>query len=198
MSSRDIPDPVRRDPVRTRRALLDACARAVATHGVGVSVDAIARTAGVSKSGLLHHFGTKDDLFAALAKDAYERFAESVTEHTDPADLAPGRLMRGYIRASFAALGTDAATADYWTVEAQLGVVPVVAEAIRANYAEWEDRLTSDGFDRAAMRLIVLAVLGAEIAASVGASDAGRNDDVERQLLRLTHRAAEIKAVLEP
>jgi AcrR family transcriptional regulator len=186
----------RRDPARTRRALLDAAAAAVATHGSGVSLDTIARMAGISKSGLLHHFSSKEELFAALADDAYERFGHEVAAHTEPADLAPGRVMRGYLRATFAALENHDAPADYWGVEAQLSVVPAVAEAIRANVAAWEERLTADGFDRESMRLIVLAATGAEVIVSVGAFPGARLDEVKDQLIQLTRRTGELRALL--
>lgn len=188
----------RRDPVRTRRVLLDAAAAAVAAHGAGVSFDAIARKAGVSKSGLLHHFGTKDDLFVALARDAYERFAREVDARTDPADLAPGRVMRAYLRASFASLRADEAATDYWSVEAQLSVVPAVADVIRANFDDWQQRLTADGFDPDAMRLILLAITGAEVAASVGAAPGDAAHRVEQQLLQLTRRTDELRTLVGP
>ena len=186
----------RRDPARTRRALLDAAAEAVATHGSGVSLDTIARTAGVSKGGLLHHFSAKEEVFAALADDAYERFEHEVAEHTEPADLAPGRVIRGYLRATFASLATHGAPADYWAVEAQLSVIPAVADAIRANAAAWEERLTADGFDRDAMRLIVLAANGAEAFVSVGALPGAPLDEVRDQLIRLTRRTDGLRALL--
>jgi AcrR family transcriptional regulator len=192
------PHRTRRDPVRTRRLLLDAAAQAVSAHGPGVSFDAIARKAGVSKSGLLHHFGTKEELFVALARDAYQRFTLEVEAHTDPADLAPGRVMRGFLRASFAALNTDVATTDYWTVEAQLSVVPAVAETIRANIEDWQARLTADGFDPDVMRLILLATTGAEVAASVGAAPDAAAHRLEQQLLQLTYRVEELRPILVP
>jgi AcrR family transcriptional regulator len=187
---------IRRDPVRTRRALLDAAAEAVAAHGSGVSLETIARIAGVSKSGLLHHFSSKEELFAALADDAYARFELDVAAYTEPADLAPGRVIRGYLRATFASLGSHDSASDYWAVEAQLSVVPAVAEAIRANVAAWEERLTADGFDGDVMRLIVLAAQGAEALVSVGAHPGAPVDEVKDQLIRLTRRADELAALL--
>ena len=63
-----------RDAVRTRRALLDAAARTVVVHGAGVSLDVVAREAGVSKGGLMHHFRSKDELMTALADDLFDQF----------------------------------------------------------------------------------------------------------------------------
>ncbi len=185
----------RRDPTRTRRALLDAAAVAVAQHGAGVSVDVIARTAGVSKSGLLHHYGSKEQLFVALAQDAFDRFLLDVERHTDPADLAPGRVMRGYLRATFADL-EDPDSADYWAVMAQLSVVPAVVEAARADSLAWEQRLTADGFDPRAMQVVLLAADGAELAASLGRAPGGSFAALRDRLIRLTRNPEALVALL--
>lgn len=186
----------RRDPVRTRRALLDAAATAVERHGAGVSVDVIARTAGVSKSGLLHHFGSKDGLLVALAQDSFDRFAAQVDAHTDPADLAPGRLIRGYLRATFAA-AADPDIADYLAVAAQLAVVPAVADAAGDDFRVWEDRLTADGFDRTIAQLILLAASGAEMGESVGWVPGGDRDQLRDRLIRLTRVAEPLRDLLD-
>lgn len=186
----------RRDPVRTRRLLLDAAAAAVAEHGSGVSLEVVARTAGISKSGLAHHFESKDELFVALAKDAYERFARDVAAHTDPADLAPGRVMRGYIRATFASLELAGQSPDFWAVEAQLSVVSSVAEAIRVEIETWLDTLSADGFSRDAAQLLLLAVTGADVASTVGLVDPRRAALLRAQMIRLTHSDAKLGELL--
>lgn len=54
-----------------RNAVLDAAARLFMTHGYGaVSMDAIAREAGVSKATLYAHFTSKDRLFATIIGEA--------------------------------------------------------------------------------------------------------------------------------
>jgi AcrR family transcriptional regulator len=53
-----------RDP---RERLLDAAERAVLETGAGhLTLDAVAKFAGVSKGGLLHHFPSKDSLLEAM------------------------------------------------------------------------------------------------------------------------------------
>ncbi len=54
-----------------RRAVLDAAAHLFIAQGYGaVSMEAIARAAGVSKATLYAHFGSKDQLFATIIGDA--------------------------------------------------------------------------------------------------------------------------------
>jgi TetR/AcrR family transcriptional regulator, mexJK operon transcriptional repressor len=53
-----------------RQAVLDAAATLFMAHGYGdVSMDAIAREAGVSKATLYAHFGSKDQLFATIINE---------------------------------------------------------------------------------------------------------------------------------
>jgi AcrR family transcriptional regulator len=92
----------------------------IGTSGSGVSLDAVAREAGVTKGGLLYHFGSRDgletaliDRIDALAIDEYERMrtapggaaayyvtlAEYINSPLDRATLAVGRLARQHPRA---------------------------------------------------------------------------------------------------
>ena len=67
-------DPVRRDPVQTRRNILDAAIREFATHGFqGGRTDRIALDAGVGKRMIFHYFDSKDGLFAAVLEETYAK-----------------------------------------------------------------------------------------------------------------------------
>jgi TetR/AcrR family transcriptional repressor of mexJK operon len=58
------------DPSPKRRQVLDAATELFMAQGYGaVSMDAVARTAGVSKATLYAHFPSKDALFATIVRD---------------------------------------------------------------------------------------------------------------------------------
>ena len=80
-----------------RQLVLNAAASLFMAHGYGaVSMDAIARAAGVSKATLYAHFNSKDQLFATIIGDACQE------------EIAPGELLPGDatdIRAALMALG---------------------------------------------------------------------------------------------
>ncbi|WP_329252038.1 TetR/AcrR family transcriptional regulator [Streptomyces sp. NBC_01478] len=59
----------RKDQVRNRRRLLDAAGLAFAEQGPDLSIEAIARTAGVGATTFYRHFATKDDLVLQLLED---------------------------------------------------------------------------------------------------------------------------------
>ncbi|NMO56348.1 TetR/AcrR family transcriptional regulator [Actinoplanes sp. TBRC 11911] len=83
---------VREDGVRSRRAILDAAARLATVEGLaGLSIARLADKAGISKSGLFAHFGSKEELQLATidaAREIYQR------EIFDPALDEPDPLAR--------------------------------------------------------------------------------------------------------
>ena len=153
-----------RDAARTRRALLDAAARSVIVHGAGVSLDGVAREAGVSKGGLMHHFPTKDDLMAALADDLFDQFARAVEERIDAAESAPGRRLRAYVRATFDDLEKAQDAVEQTTLMATLSSFPEPARRAQERYRRWNQTLAEDGLDPQRILVVLRACDGASIA----------------------------------
>ncbi|MCZ2830681.1 TetR/AcrR family transcriptional regulator [Modestobacter sp. VKM Ac-2986] len=153
-----------RDTARTRRVVLDAAAAVVTEHGAGVSLDAIARRAGISKGGLLHHFRSREQLLVAVAEDLLEHFAVAVREATEPTDHAPGRLVRGYVRACFDELRTDQPVPEHLLLGAALVGVPGVRELLRADARRWRAAFAADGLDPQRVLLLTAAADGAGLA----------------------------------
>lgn len=150
-----------RDAERTQRRILEAAARAIATKGVGVSLDTIARSAGVSKGGLMHHFPSRDELLTALMGDLLAQFNEAVTAALDPADDAPGRLTRAYVRAVFADLENGERAREQITVMGMIGSAPGVTALVQDDDAEWRERILADGLDPLRAEIITKAADGA-------------------------------------
>jgi len=153
-----------RDAARTRRALLDAAARSVVVHGAGVSLDLVAREAGVSKGGLMHHFRSKDELMAALADDLFDQFDRAVQARIDPEDTAPGRLLRAYVRATFDDLDRGQDAVEPTTLMATLSSFPEAARRSQERYRRWNESLTEDGADPQRILVVLRACDGASVA----------------------------------
>src|SRR3954451_17051195 len=78
----------------TRNRLLNAAGTVVRRDGPrALTLHAVAAAAGVSKGGLLYHFGTKQELIEALV-------ARWLAEFQDDIDAADPQFVRGYVRAS--------------------------------------------------------------------------------------------------
>jgi AcrR family transcriptional regulator len=67
--------PTRSDAVRNRARLVEAAANAFREKGLGASVNAIARSAGVNVATLYRHFPTKDQLVVAVLEALLEPLA---------------------------------------------------------------------------------------------------------------------------
>ncbi|GAB3982994.1 TetR/AcrR family transcriptional regulator [Actinoallomurus acanthiterrae] len=81
----------RADAARNRRLVLDAAAKLFAEHGVdGVSMDAVAREAGVGKGTVFRRFGDKSGLAVALLDDRERELQEGIL--SGPPPLGPGVL----------------------------------------------------------------------------------------------------------
>lgn len=78
MSFLDTSTSRRKDPVAVRSALIEAAAGVIAREGFArLTVDGVAKLAGVTKGGLFHHFPSKqalvDGVFSEMLSDAKAR-----------------------------------------------------------------------------------------------------------------------------
>lgn len=63
------------DPEATRQGILDAAERIFIAKGFsGTSINAIAQEAGVTKSLVFHHFGSKEGLWREMARRFYDQY----------------------------------------------------------------------------------------------------------------------------
>lgn len=150
-----------RDPEQTRAALLHAASQLVRERGVSATLDDVARRAGVSKGGLLYHFASKQELLLAMAHDWLERFRAEVLAAIDPADDAPGRLVRAYVRVSIDGALDATATRDALVVIAHLSTVDAVTDLARADALRWQEDLRTDGLPEDVLLLVLAAADGA-------------------------------------
>ena len=64
---------------RSRQAILDATGRLIARYGGNhVTLDQVAEECNISKSSILWHFGSKDELLLEVVDTVYHRFAEAI------------------------------------------------------------------------------------------------------------------------
>jgi AcrR family transcriptional regulator len=88
--------PARKDAVRNRARLVDAAASAFREQGLDVSVNAIARDAGVNVATLYRHFPTKDHLVVAVLETVLEPLAAARDHALATADT--GDTMAAFVR----------------------------------------------------------------------------------------------------
>lgn len=152
-----------------RDQLLAATGRVVRRDGTdGLTLDAVAAEAGVSKGGLLYHFETKEALVRALIERLVQVFDERL-ERERARDTGPGSFTRAYARASLATEEDGTASA----LVAATALSPALLDPLRARYARWSRALAEDGIEPTRALLVRLAVDGLWFADLLGLEPPG-------------------------
>jgi AcrR family transcriptional regulator len=124
---------LRADAERNRDRILAAARRLYATQGLGVSMTAVAREAGVGKATLSRRFATREELVNAVFADRMDAYADAVAEAL--ADPDPWHGLTGYLHAICAMQAADRGFADVLTMSFP------TAKALEARRAEAYERL---------------------------------------------------------
>jgi len=131
-----------------RSELLDAAAAVVRRDGAqALTLDAVAAEAGVSKGGVLYHFGSKRALIEGLV-DCWLDDREARLEGSE--------FAAAYVRACDA----EGSTAYGFGLLAALIEDPDVLEVARERQAAWMERMLGGAIDRADAWLVRLAADG--------------------------------------
>ncbi len=97
----------RRNPEERRQAFLDAAVTAIRRDGAKVSMEVIAREAGVTKPILYRIFGDRDGLLQALGENLAAQVLREVTTALERAGDDPKEMLRTAIAAYVALIDDD-------------------------------------------------------------------------------------------
>jgi len=160
-----------RDADESRSRIISSAASEFAVAGYrGASLGAIAERAGMSQSGLLHHYPTKQSLLAAViderTADHLDEYKAAIAEDPDLGFMTGMvRLMARAARESdltrlFTVVIAEATSLDHpahrWAIDRYVGVSANVAEALRTAQ---QRGLLRDDFDVAEVASTFLAVM---------------------------------------
>ncbi|HZH24453.1 MAG TPA: TetR/AcrR family transcriptional regulator [Solirubrobacteraceae bacterium] len=165
-----------------RQQLLDAAFAVIRRDGAqALTLDAVAVEAGVSKGGVLYHFGSKRALIDGLVDCWLDDF-EARLEGPD--------LLAAYVRASdLSAAGPEVRASEFGMLAALIEE-PEVLEVARERHADWMQRMLGGPLPREDAWLVRLAADGLWFADLLGiAAPAG--DDRRRLVERLLSLAAD-------
>ncbi|PAD77030.1 TetR/AcrR family transcriptional regulator [Paenibacillus campinasensis] len=141
-----------------RDAILKVACRLVRTMGAShLTLDAVAREAGISKGGLLYHYPTKDALIQAALNDFLDRF-DSETDAEASSGEAPMGWAQAYLIQTFEISKED--------LEMSFGILaaaasnPDLLEPMRQRYLKWQSRMTTECSDQVEATVARLAADG--------------------------------------
>lgn len=148
---------VQRNPDQTRGRLLRAAVDVMQRSGpTSLTLDQVARQAGVSKGGLLHHFPSKEALLEAVVRHLFDEFAAGVDARLAQEPFGAGRLLRAYIHANLddsQELPLELAAPLLTAMVDQ----PALAALIRDDALAWQARLADDGVPPARVAVVRMA-----------------------------------------
>ncbi len=118
----------RRDPEATRAAILDAAEDLFLAHGPSeVPTSRIAKLAGVTKSLIHHHFGSKEELWNEIKQRHFEQYFKVQKEMLN-SDEGPLELLHRSIMAYFRFLQQDERSVSFMSWRFVEGDEPCLAE----------------------------------------------------------------------
>lgn len=143
--------------------ILQAAADVVLDQGIAnVTLEKVAARVGVSKSGLLHYFPSKDLLISALVQRVVSNWREELTQTISRTPKGPTRVLR-------AMLDGCLAQPDHWSDRMRSTSVAVLAaistdrkhaEPVREVYAMLRSEMQSDGLHESMGDFVMCAMDG--------------------------------------
>lgn len=123
----------KKQPELVRQRLLDCAAQLLVAQGVvGVTVQAVAGAAGVTKGGLLHHFPSKQQLLEAVFVDLLREFDAAIDEALASDPGGHGRFTRAYVRVT---LGFDLLAKP--NPHSALSLSTLTEPGLRGQWGDW-------------------------------------------------------------
>jgi AcrR family transcriptional regulator len=126
---------------------------------VNLTLEAVAREAGISKGGLLYHFPSKSALITAIVERLGQRCDNEQLKaiESDPCEV--GRFTRAYLTAR-AEPPDPKDEPIHSALIAAAGTDPQFLAPMLERFKLWQQRLESDGIDPAAAMIVRLAIDG--------------------------------------
>lgn len=123
-----------------------------------LTLDAVAKQAGISKGGLLYHFPSKKALLIGLTQYIFEQFTITFEEQAKHDPIEKGKWCRAYIAASKWDLENNG--------ELNVGIMaastldPNLSESMSQSYRYIQNKMETDGLDPGTATIIRLAIDG--------------------------------------
>jgi AcrR family transcriptional regulator len=140
--------------------VLNAAEVVVARDGVaGLTLEAVAREAGVSKGGLLYHFPSKSALITSIVERLGQRCDSEQTKAIDKDPCEVGRFTRAYLTARAKPIDPKDQPVHNALIAAA-GTDPQFLAPMLERGKSWQKQLENDGIDPATAMIVRLAIDG--------------------------------------
>jgi AcrR family transcriptional regulator len=157
----------------TADTILRAAEQVVLRDGISaLTIETVARTAGLSKGGVLYHYPSKEKLIEGLISRLIDHFQADLNcfhaQQTEPR----GAWTRAFVQTTLKPGATACAGAHsvevYAALNAALATNPDLLQPLRERYERWQQQLEEDGLDPARATVARLAADGLWFAELLG------------------------------
>lgn len=175
----------------TQQHILEAANKIIQRAGVAhLTIEAVAKEAGLSKGGVLYHFPSKEALVEGLIAFYIGGFTRDLATALETERSSPGRWTRANIRAS-AMSTTEQVPEEAAAITGLIAAIatnPQLLNPLRQQYEEWQEQAENDGIPPALATILRLAVDGLWLADMLGfAPPQGKfREDVITTMLNLS------------
>jgi AcrR family transcriptional regulator len=146
--------------ISTRDKIIDAAMAVVREQGVAkLTLDEAAKTARLSKGGVLYHFKTKDDLIRGMVERLVSQCDGLTQAYYDREAPGPYRWARAVVHTTFDPNG-PAGDKVGGALLASVVINPELTAPIQAKYEEWIGRINSDSPNPMLAGLVCMAMDG--------------------------------------
>ncbi len=180
----------------SREAMLDAAQDVVLEGGAGkLTLDAVARRAGVSKGGVMYNFPTKEALLKAMVERLVEHNRHAHARITASLPDRPGRSLKAYVMNSAQALDVDdkVSGALLAALNSDPALLAPVAEYFYGRFAKLAEGVP---FERAALVYLATEGLWTQELLQLSPFNARQRAQLVRLLTRMAERGLEAEAPL--
>ncbi|UOQ83395.1 TetR/AcrR family transcriptional regulator [Gracilibacillus salinarum] len=139
--------------------ILNAASKVVSERGIfELTLDAVAKQAGISKGGLLYHFPSKEALVEGMVQHLAVNYQEKIEDNAKQDPEETGRWIRSYVDVTF--------NQTYQNKDMNAGLLaakavnPDLLDPIRKLYEEWQEQIENEGIDPMKATIIRLATDG--------------------------------------
>ncbi|MCP3777647.1 TetR/AcrR family transcriptional regulator [Paenibacillus sp. MZ03-122A] len=163
-----------------RELILKAASMIVHEEGVEkLTLEAVAKKAGISKGGLLYHFPNKDELILGMVEQLSTSFVSEFNERAENDMHSKGRWTRAYMNTSFC--GDRNASDLYTALSAAQFTNPHMLKLLQDEYENIQNKIENDELDPVRSTIVRLAIDGLWFAEMFGL--APPNEEMRQKMM---------------
>lgn len=145
--------------ISKRKQIINAASEIVWNEGVvHLTLEAVAKRAGVSKGGLLYYFPNKVALIKGMLLELTDSFVEEIQERVKTDKQQGGKWSRAYVKATFNEI--DSGSTMSAGLLAAIFTNPELLKEFQSHYAIFQENIEKDGINSTYSTIARLAVDG--------------------------------------